>query len=271
MSKSLYLFVTSERPDPYVNAIAHCLANAAVDKVVFVHVRGVVRDIAEPDLSAIALRNVQIQMDRLIHGEYRYFEGDSAGAVVDLSTVYSRDELNALKSFYGQHLVRDVNWSHSQIAYASLRDELRRITRTEPHSLFDVTSVSKSLLGDIIAVAIIENIASLYTMDLRTRLDFGEPWRMLLHEVAGLPNGADRRYAYVNIVDTPIFRACANSILVRGPRLVIPIGAAVVLLAVALADYFLRGEVTRLIEVTSLLSAVAGLLSLILSLWPIRK
>jgi hypothetical protein len=270
-SKSIYLFVTSQRPDPYVNAIAHCVLHASVERVVFIHVRGTPGAADEIDLSAVALRNVQIQMDLLANGQYRYFDGESSGKTVNLGDVYGPQELSELKDLYLRCLQQNVNWSHRQIAYSALRYELSRMKSEAPNSLFDVTSVSKSLLGDIIAAAILEDIDAFYTFDLRIKPNFDEPWRMLIHEARGASALQDRRYAYVNMVDTPVFRSCANSILVRGPRLILPLGAAVVLLAMAVAHYLIRGEVTTFIQITSIASGVASLLSLTFALWPVRR
>jgi hypothetical protein len=270
MSKALYLFVTSERPDPYVNAIAHCVLYTSVDTIVFIHIRGTSGNASEADLSAVALRNVQIQMDRLASGEYRYFDTEKAGQTMRLSEVYAPEQLAAFKATYARCLEKEVSWANHQIAYATLRDDLAKLKRDEKDSLFDVTSISKSLLGDVIAASILEGIDSLYTLDLRARPNFDEPWRMLLHEGS---NGvkASTDYAYVNIVDTPVFRACAKSILVRGPRLVFPIAAAIALLGAAVADYTIRGQVTGFIQLTSIASGVASLLSLIFAFWPIRR
>ena len=273
MSKTLYLFVTSERPDSYVNAIAHCLIQTSVETITFVHISNVGQSAQadEPDLSAVALRNVQILMERLANGQYRYFVGENAGAVVDLAPMYTPEELVAMKQMYAQCLQKRTKWSHRQVPYGSLREELALANKADAESMFDVSSLSKSLLGDVVAVSILEGISSLYALELRQRPNFDEPWLMLLHELGTRPGRSGLKYGYVNIVNTPVFRKCSGSILVRGPRLIFPIALAFALLVAALTDYVIRGDVTKFIEVTSIASAVASLFSLFLNFFPARR
>jgi hypothetical protein len=164
----------------------------------------------------------------------------------------------------------EVNWVHQDIGYLDLRKELSQIRKREPLSILDVTAISKSYLGDILAASIIEGIQNLYTFDLKTKPNFDKPWTMLFHDLQG--DSQDKHlYQYVNIVDTPIFRECSNSILVRTPPLAISLIAATALLLITLVVYFLFGEVNWFIQVTFLASAVAGFLSLYLNFFPPRR
>jgi hypothetical protein len=272
MSRSVYLFVTSPRPDQYVNVITHCLTSLTIDHVVFVHVSAVHGEAAadEKDMSAAVYRNVTILLSHLASGQYRHFGGDRDGSLVDLAQQYSTEDLAALKQLYRTCQDRKVKWSHRQVPYSSLRQELARSRRAEPQSLYDVTAVSKSLLGDVVALSILEGIRDLYTFDLRTPPTFDEPWRMLWHDLAAV-GSMPAKYSYVNIVDTPVFREASGSILVRTPSLVISLGAAVVLLGVAVGVYYVRGMVNPFIQVTSIASAVSSLLALFLNFFPPRR
>jgi len=272
MSRSLYLFVTSARPDQYVNAVTHCVTTMTIDQVVFIHVSAVQGAAAgeEADMSAVVNRNVTILLDHLANGQYRYFGGDRDGSVIDLAQHYGPEDFVSLKKLYQSCLNRKVNWSHRQVAYSSLRRELSRIRSTEPQSLYDVTAVSKSLLGDIVALSILGGIRDLYTFDLRIQPTFDEPWRMLLHDLADAAS-IPAKYVYVNIVDTPAFREASRSILIRTPPLVISLSLAVALLGVTLAVYYVHGMVNAFIQITLIASAVSSLLALFLNIFPPRR
>lgn len=221
MGETLYLFVTSERPDQYLNSMAHCLLYRSIRKVVFVHIKGLgnadegENSLAERSISDIVLRNVQILLDSLATAcEYRYFTGSEAGQRVSLGSIYPPEQVTSIKQFYKRCLDVEADWDLGKIDYPNLRKELARIRKDEPSSILDITSIKKHYLGDILAVSIVENIHQLYTFDPTTKPDFDHPWTMLIHDLQ--PDDAViRQYQYVNIVDTPVFRDCFNAVLLQ--------------------------------------------------------
>ena len=276
MSRSLYLFVTSERPDQYLNSIVHCTLYEGVKDIVFLHIRGLEKASSQwsgaedRGISAVVLRNVQVLLDCLaIVREYRYFVGEKSGERISLQEIYPQERVMSVQRMYKQCL-DVVNWRHRDVSYLDLRKELAQIHRKEPDSIFDVTAIKKRYLGDIIAASIIEGIQKLYTFDMKASPNFDEPWTMLFHDLhADVPES--RRYQYVNIVDTLVFRECSNSILVRTLPLKISLIAAVGLLLLALGIYFFYGQINWFIQITSIASAVAGLLSLYYNFFPPRQ
>ena len=277
MSKTLYLFVTSVRPDPYLNSIVHCLLYKAVDKVVFVHVIGLEsNDIqkngtTENGISANVSRRVQTLLESLaIDGEYREFKDTLDRSRIDLSTIYSPTRLSEIKNLYKLSLTMQVSWVHRDVEYLNLRTELARIRKEEPTSLFDITSIKKRYLGDILAASIIEGIANLFTFDAKPTPNFEKPWTMLIHDLQ--PDDPENRlYNYVNIVDTHIFRECSSSILVRTLPFKISLGIATILLIILVAFYFLYGESNIFIQLLVLASAVASILSTYFNFFPPRR
>jgi len=275
MSHSLYIFVTSERPDQYLNPIVHCLLYKSVGKVVFLHIKGLGSSSSsgiqeQKGISFAVFRKVQVLLDGLANGEYKHLHGKETGKIVSLSEVYQQERLTAIKGVYRQCLDIDVNWSHRDVGYLDLRSELARIRKEEPTSIFDVTAISKSYLGDILAASIIEGIQNLYTFDLKQPPDFDRPWTTLFHDLHS-DTSDKHQYQYVNIVDTTIFRECSNSILVRTPPLKISVVAAVSLLLITLVVYALSGEVNWFIQVTFIASAVTSFLSLYFNFFPPRR
>ena len=274
---SVYLFATSERPDQYLNPILHCLQYKNVSKVVFVHIKGLEHTnsngstVKERGISAAVLRNVQVLLDSLaLAGEYRYFIGKKSGERVKLQDYYSTEQLATIQNTYKQFLDKEANWSHRDIEYLDLRKELANIYRKERGSIFDVTAINKRYLGDILAAGIIEGLKEIYTFDLKITPNFDEPWKMLFHEFLTEKQKGDC-YQYVNIVNTPIFRESASSILVRTLPLKISLVIAPILIIILIAINFYYGSTNWAIQTLAIMSTVAGLLSVYYNFFPPRR
>jgi len=269
MAKTLVLFVTSERPDQYLNPVVHCLLYEQVSKIVFIYIKGfgnTATNSNERGISGKVSRNVQILLESLSKGVYRYFDIPD-NDTVDLKSIYS-ERIEGIKGIYKDCLEKDVNWSHRDINYLDLRKELA-LAKKETDSIFDITAVGKSYLGDILAASIIEGISNLHTFDLRVKPNFDEPWLMLFHDLK-IDSSKDK-YQYVNIVNTPIFKESSNSLLVRTPSLKFSLIAAFVFLIITLAVYSFYGEVNWFIQATFIVSAVTSFLSLFLNFFPPRR
>jgi len=93
---------------------------------------------------------------------------------------------------------------------------------------------------------------------------------MLFHELE-TDNSKSNLYEYINIVNTPIFRECSNSILVRTLPIKISLIVAFVLLLVILIFYHYYGEINWVIQVALIVASIASLLSLFLNFFPPRN
>ena len=92
MTKSLYLFVTSDRPDQYLNPILHCLQDENPSEVVFLGVKN--RPGNDISSSAKLVReNVELLLSSLASGKYKYFTGIKKGKEDDLQKYYPLDRL----------------------------------------------------------------------------------------------------------------------------------------------------------------------------------
>lgn len=186
-SSSLYIFVTSERPDQYLNSVVHCYLHRNISKIVFLYIKGT----GDPEIgtnpnrgvSLSVSRNVQSLLEQLANGKYKFYRGSGEEPIVDLGGVYQPPDLAVLKRIYKQCLDADLRWENIDVEYSALRAELSKINKREPNSVFDVTAVSKAFLGDIVACCIVEGIHSLYTFELKRKPDFEAPWSMLFHEL----------------------------------------------------------------------------------------
>ena len=272
-SQSLYIFVTSERPDQYLNPVVYCLLKKSIVKVKFLYIKGLSDETAkvnDPDkeMSLAVSRKVQSLLDDLSLGNYTFYVGKRK--TINLQDVYPEMKLIQIKSVYKRCLEMKVRWDYEDINYLDLRKELASIHKKEPNSIFDVTAVKKSILGDIISCSIIEGIHNIYTFDLKIKPNYDEPWIMLFHDLED-DNSKRNDYQYINIVDTPIFRNCSNSILARTlPFKLSLIIAFIVLIAMLVINYY-YGEINWLVQVTFIFASIASLLSLLLNLFQPSK
>ncbi len=241
-------------------------------KVKFLYIKGLWDETAkanDPDkvISLAVSRKVQSLLEDLSLGIYTFYVGERK--TIKLQDVYPEKKLIQIKSVYKQCLEMKVRWDYDDINYLDLRKELASIHKKEPNSIFDVTAVKKSLLGDIISCSIIEGIHNIHTFDLEIKPNYDEPWIMLFHDLE--EENSKRNYQYINIVNTPIFRNCSNSILVRTLPLKFSLIIAFILLIAMLVIYYYYGEINWIVQVTFIFASIASLLSLFFNFFPLRK
>jgi hypothetical protein len=272
MNKTLHLLVTSERPDTYLNSVAHCILNEGVTEVVFLYVHGVedgperAARAASTNRSATVARWVTSMAEDLAAGEYRYYVGDKARTKVDLRQICTSEQIAAMQQIYRQLLESRIHWDHRDIRYSDLRKEISAIAIRKPPAIVDVTSVKKTFLGDLVAASIIEGLDSLYTFDLSQRPDFDQPWSMLYHALKD-PSASESKYKYTNLLETPIFRDCSRSLLVRRPYFRVAALLSILLFTATFGAYFLWGSSSELVQGTFVLSSVASIVSLLFNLF----
>ena len=193
--KALYIFVTSERPDQYLNPILHCIDNENVNKIVLIYVTGTnPSNETNGGISDKVLRNVQIAWDSLSNGKYRFFTGKLAENKGDIDLKNKIEDFENVQKIYFELLQKTITWEHMDIEYLKLKESLNNIIKNHPNSLFDVTACDKSLIGDIVSISIISKIKNINTFDLNVRPDFDEPWNTLYHNLKEIkkPNSEGR-------------------------------------------------------------------------------
>ena len=209
----LYIFVTTDRPDQYLNPIVCCIERGA-RRVVFVQVED--SRIEQVQLNLLKT-NVYNLLQNLSAGCYKYYTGDSKDKVVQLDTEYNADNLAKLKARYYLCLTDSVDWMIERVPYLRLRYYISTLSKNKD-LVVDVTSVSKVYMGDIFACSLLENIDNLYTFEVKPNFD--KPWKMLIHE---LEDG--KTYRYINLVETPVFKESNKSILISTGFNSPPLGA----------------------------------------------
>src|SRR5438045_6354305 len=94
--------------------------------------------------------------DLATSGEYRFFVGENTGTKIDLRHVYPHDLFIAMQETYKHCLQLKVHWDHRDIAYTDLRKEIAVIASKKSASIVDVSAVSKTFIGDLVAAGVIE-------------------------------------------------------------------------------------------------------------------
>lgn len=268
--KSLYIFVDSERSDQYLNSIVHCVLRRDVRRVVFIHIKGLSSNPQATDgLSGRALGAVQSQLDGLAErGEYMA-TGLASARRVHLSELYDKDRAQAAQAVYKGCRDHAVVFSNEELVYGSLRGRLRDIAAEGDTAYVDVTAIKKRYLGDLVAAGLVEGLLGLYTFDLiNIRPDFERPWRMLIHELEAHEPTA---FAYTNILDTEVYRACTKLVALRSPALKWAALATVALLAVVLVAYRNLGANDPVTQTFFVVSSLASIASLIFVFIPPRS
>lgn len=273
MAQALYIFVTSGRPDQYLNSIAHCMLCDGVRRVVFVEIRGFGKGTpswVEEGISLTASQRVTLLLDSLSNCSYRFFVGERADEVVDLKGIYPEGELEVIKNTYKQILNTRSNWENREINYLDLRNELARIYKNEDDPIFDVTAIRKTYLGDLVSCCILEGIQKLYTFDLKIVPNFDEPWDMLFHKLRA-EKYEESLYRYINIVDTPVYKNCSKSVLINTTpvKILLIIGIAVLLALIVFTFYF--EHLNWIVQIATITSILASILSLYLIFFPPRR
>lgn len=259
--KVLYIFVTSDRPDQYLNPIVYCLLKG-VNRIVFVQ-------ITRPGVQQIQIntlcRNVFDLIYNLSAGIYKYYIGINQGKEVSLDTRYSPTELADIKATYKLCLSNDIKWDTESFEYSAMKQAIASLNKRGKNNIFDITSFSKSLMGDIIACCLLENIQELYTFELIGKLNFSEPWTMLIHKLK-----EQKDYKYINIVKTSVFQESAKQILIRTTPLIISIISTITFVILALAATFILGESHVVSRLMNTVGIALGIVSFFLIFFPIR-
>lgn len=258
--RDLYIFVTTDRPDQYLNSIVHCIQKGT-RQIVFVQVEN---DRTEQVQLNLLRTNVYNLLQNLSAETYKYYTGAFKDKVVPLVPEYSADDLAKLKAKYSLCLTDSVDWTVERIQYLNLRRYISVLGKTKG-VIVDVTSVSKVYIGDILACSLLENIDKLYTFELLVKPDFDKPWRTLIHELV-----EGQTYRYTNLVETPIFKESKKSILIRTTPLLISIIGTVLFVAITLIATFIFGFSSVFIQVVSTIGTVLGIISFFLVYFPVR-
>jgi minimal CRISPR polymerase domain len=159
----LYIFTTSEVPDPYINVVAHCAANYEnLNQITLIGITGDRRKVSlERDKLGKLKQNIDNQLDSLTRGKYLKKKGkewEELEIDIDIEPVdcqtYSR--------------LKDFPFNVQVLIYQDLEEEIQRFLNTEDSVLhiFDVTAVLKSYLVDIYTILRFRNVSTIHSFEL---------------------------------------------------------------------------------------------------------
>ena len=186
----LYIFVTSDRPDLYINIIGYCIKHYKIDKIIFL---GIVKDRGqkaknEKDISVIKER-VKKQLEFLQKGEYSYFDLKAKTWEKKIIPIENHDKLRHLEIFEQKIDVQCI-------VYDEMSNELDKIL-ARGKCLFDVSGVLKEYLIDVYVLLLMKNAKDIYVFELRLqKRSYDE--RELIHNLS-LDRGD---YYYVPITES---------------------------------------------------------------------
>ena len=258
--KNLYIFVTTDRPDQYLNSILYCIEKG-VRNIILVQVEDARIDQVQLNLLQTNIYNL---IQNLSLGFYKYYTGSFKDKTIQLELEYNSPDFVSLKAKYANYLTDNINWKVERVQYLNLRDYIS-VFGKRTDIVVDVTSVSKVYIGDIFACSLLENIDKLYTFELLCPPNFDKPWKMLIHDLV-----EGKTYRYTNLVETPIFKESKKSILIRTVPLLVSIVGTVIFVAVTLCATLLLGFSSIFIQIVSTIGTVLGIISFFLIYFPVR-
>lgn len=259
--KVLHIFVTTDRPDQYLNSIVRCIEEGT-KKIIFVQVED--NQIEQIQLNLLRT-NVYNLLQNLSTGNYKFYTGALKDSVVPLGTEYNANELANLKAKYSFCLSDNIDWKVERIQYLDLRQYISLLKKNR-EVIIDVTAVSKVYIGDIFACCLLENVNNLYTFQLLVKPNFDKPWKTLIHDLENPKN-----YNYTNLVATPIFKESTKSVLIRTTPLFVSIVGTVLFIALALAATSIFGFSSIFAQAMSTVGTVLGIISFFLIYFPVRS
>lgn len=157
---NLYIFVTSDTPDVYINIIGYCITHYNIGRIVFL---GIVKDkgqkAREQSKLATIKDRVRDQLSLLQQNEYLYMDQDTKKWQKKPIDINLYD-----KSRYARIAEREID-IHI-IIYNTLEEELSVFLRAG-NSLFDVSAVSKTFSIDVYTILRIKQVEDIFVFELK--------------------------------------------------------------------------------------------------------
>ena len=242
MSKTLFLFLFSDRPDGYINAIAHTFDHKQVEAVKLVYVKGAKTGLSDQEAS-IAYNRI---WTRLINLADEPFDSD----------IYKRINERLLN----RHLV--------PLKYTTLKDDLSQLIKQHggtKNCIIDLTGASKVPSIDVFSVCLALGIKSVHIFELADRPDPKKPNDSLYHSLD------ETGYSYTCLTDTEPVIASQSSLLRKTPLLWAVGLMALIVMIISLILLATTGPNSPILQTINIAAAVVGLTTPILALIQERK
>lgn len=184
---NLYIFITSDIPDLYINIIGYCIEYYSVNKIFFLRIIKDKGRLSKTNEELVEIKDrVKCQLNLLQSGKYLYKDQKTynwSEKTIELENVY--------KSRYIQIAQKVIEIR--TILYDELDKELTSFIE-EGHCFFDVSGVLKGDLIDIYTLLMMKNVENVHVFELRlSKRTYDE--KELIHNLSL----DDHNYAYVNL------------------------------------------------------------------------
>ncbi|OLP19389.1 hypothetical protein BST81_06495 [Leptolyngbya sp. 'hensonii'] len=158
-SKELYIFVTSDRPDLYINIIGYCIKHFNIAKIILL---GIVKDRGqksknEKDLLVVKDR-IKEQLECLQRSEYLYFNQQTKKWDKKEISLEKHEQLRYLE-------ISEKRIDIQCIIYDHLDDELDNFINGD--CIFDLSGVLKEYLIDVYILLLKKQVKDVYVFELR--------------------------------------------------------------------------------------------------------
>lgn len=184
---TLYVFVTSDTPDLYINTIGYCLDHYDIKKVIFL---GIVEDRGQRERVKSSLvtikERVTQQLKLLQEGEYLYREQ---------STGQWKTKNIEIENYNKRRYARIAEQTiDAQVITYDILDTTLAGFISNNDAVFDLSGVLKTFLIDVYTLLLVNGINNVFVFELKLpKRTFDE--RELIHNLS-----LDRRdYEYVNV------------------------------------------------------------------------
>ncbi|WP_026995407.1 hypothetical protein [Flectobacillus major] len=193
---NLYVFVTSNSPDVYINAILHCKTNFKLEREIYFI--GIFEDNGKREDAEKYLDDVKgeiiSQIRNLSRGEY-FSSKDKSLKKIEIPEHHQRKYASLL----------DFKFVYRAVLYKNLENELKQIITKQ--SIFDVTGFQKDYLIDVYTLSFFLNNSSLFYFKIKKLKHRTYDDKELIHNLQ-----VNTEYEYENIsksavtVGTSVFK-----------------------------------------------------------------
>lgn len=185
-STKLYIFITSNDPDPYINVLAHCASYyrglQQVNLVSIIEDKGKTKS-REEYLNTLK-EDIDYQLSSLSSGKYLRIKDKNAKKRDDkweqINIPPESIESSDRKRY---EALRDIPLDIKVVIHADLETEIAKWLQSDElfEHLFDVTGVAKNYLVDVYTILRFKNRSSIYSFELIPEPNFSQKYLNLIH------------------------------------------------------------------------------------------
>ncbi|GAA1017467.1 hypothetical protein [Streptomyces thermogriseus] len=224
-SRNVYLLATSHVPDPYVNVLAHLLQHENLSSVNFVNI---IEGEGAPAEADVQIRSIYAEIVKLMEA----LAGGTYPREVDGEIHHHSIGQKAAERYSAllEKLLR-VKTRMVTVRWGELDQELEKFI-ADGRAIFDVTTLKKNLLVDVVSLLVSRGCMEFYSFDLGRAPRYFDD-RDLIHSLD--PDG----YSYRRISDSPHIEAARKRMVARSATLrFLLLSASVVGALVILVQFF---------------------------------